>query len=314
MWVYSSPLWPQKNWFDCNRILRIHSCFLGERSCCFWWFPDKPCTYQCTYTSIQHVHMDLQQCSAFSPTALLSCFLVSFKCVLFQFIMLLRNKWDLGCFVGADFPTSALSLCIMKTLQTFTLIQASITSHQNTLCSRTHQSAITPSQRSRTWRTNCMVYDYLSFSFGAATSSHFHTVGDTSHLLSLNRLCVLKSSHWVKNAEESTADTWMNCDVLVERWATWQMSQSPKNMVWGITWSADISAYSSWRKEIYICTPSNSSLQRGTPFADDCCSDTLFAPPISWICCQFLIFVAHLLHQIPCGGCFKCIYFGDDLH
>ncbi len=45
-----------------------------------------------------------------------------------------------------------------------------------------------------------MVYDYLSFGSGAATSSHFHTVGHASHLLSLNRLCVcvLKCSHWVK--------------------------------------------------------------------------------------------------------------------
>lgn len=138
-------------------------------------------------------------------------------CVIIEYIMLLKNKWDPGCFV----VTSALNLCIMKTRCTrFTLIQASITSHQNTLCSRTHQSAISPSQSSRTWRTNCMAYDYLSFSFGAATSSHFHTVGDTSHLLSLSRLRVLKSSHGVTNAEESTADTWMNCDVLVQRWAT----------------------------------------------------------------------------------------------
>lgn len=220
--------------------------------------------------------------------------------------------------LGQISPPSALNLCIMKTYcKHFTLIQACSSSHQNTLCSRTHQSAKSPSQSGWTWRTNCMVCDYLSFSFGAATSSHFHTVGETSHLLSLNRLRVLKSSHWAKKAEESTGDTWMNCDVLVQRWTAWQMSQSPQKHGVGIyvkcLYLRGCSVHSSWRKEIYMCTPSNSSLQCGKPFVDDCCSDTLFAPPFVWYIYQdsivaivgsqgkatFLLIIWHRLPLFP---------------
>lgn len=70
-----------------------------------------------------------------------------------------------------------------------------------TLCSHVdvkHQSEIIFTKQ-LVLATNCMMHDYLSFSITAATSIHFHTVGNASHLSSLNWLCAC--SHWAKKIE-----------------------------------------------------------------------------------------------------------------
>lgn len=56
--------------------------------------------------------------------------------------------------------------------------------------------------------TNWMLYNVLSF--GAETSLYFHTVGNSSHLLSLNRLCECLRAHveWRRLGGESKGDTW----------------------------------------------------------------------------------------------------------
>lgn len=121
--------------------------------------------------------------------------------------------------------------------------------------STTHQSEI----KQLHLATNCKVYYYLSsFRFGAATNSHFHTVGNDSHLLSLNGLCVCLSApvngnDWVKNPKVTRG--W-----IVTLYASWRMGQSPTYMVKVIIPSRHISMVELFRvltweeKKRFTCT------------------------------------------------------------
>lgn len=141
-----------------------------------------------------------------------------------------------------------------------------------------------------------MYYYLSSFSFGAATNSHFHTVGNDSHLLSLNGLCVCLSAPVDEGrlGEESKGDTWVNCHTVGK------LTNGPiTHMVKVIIPSRYISVIGLFHvltleqkkglpallsdKCVTSLDSSTSSQQRATLPAGDCCSGISSVPPLTFL-------------------------------